>query len=157
MIRRADQRFLIGALLLQQKQLIDDEAKTQGGGFGIDDGQVKIRIILQDGPLCDAGCVEGSRDPGGKTHVDDAVAVLGIRTERGFEHVRIDMIGLDVPAHIIQDVVEFFGVDGDPVQIVHIVDDDRRGDDVQVKALDDLPGHIGGGICDDLQHSDLRR
>ena len=62
------------------------------------------------------------------------------------------MIGAHIPAGIIQNFVKFLRFYGFSIQIVHVIDDHRGGDDVQSVAVDDLFGQIGSGIGNNFKH-----
>ena len=124
------------AVFQHSEQLDDQKAEACGGTPGINDCQIKIRIFFQDTVPCNIGGVEGACDSCGKAQIDNAVTIFCIGHKGFFKHGRVDVIGSHISACIIQYFVKFPGLNGFPIQIIHFVNNDGCGDDMQLISAD---------------------
>ena len=150
--RRLQQKLFGRAVLLHDQELSHQQAEAGGSAFGVENGQVKIGMILQNVRPGDIRGVEGPGDPRREAQIEHAVSPLGIGAESVLEHGRIDVIGTHISGSVVQNMIKFLCFYGFPVQIIHIVDHHGGGDDVQSVAVYDLLRQIGSGVGNDFQH-----
>ena len=96
-----DDLFLGSTLFQHGNKLGNKEPETDGSTLGINDRQIKVRVVFQYIVSCNVCGIKSTGDSCGEAQINDTVACLCIRCKGIFKHFRIDMIGADVTIHVI--------------------------------------------------------
>ena len=138
------------AICLHPQDFLHCQTKAQRGALGINDGQIKLRILLQKLFLCQICRIESTRDTGREAHIQHLVPGLGVRFKILPEHILIDVVGLDI-SPLRLNPVEILRENGLAVKIIRSINGYRRRNHMKLVFLDNLLGQIRCRIRNNLK------